>query len=103
MKGFTLIEVIVALVVLQVAVVGVLGTALIASRTMRAAEAIALRARAASSILDSLRVDGRPGPGGALRSGVQIEWIIDDVGALDLTATTPDSAVLRVRTLVVLP
>ena len=103
MKGFTLIEVIVALVVLQVAVVGVLGTALVASRTMRTAEAIALRARIASSIVDSLRVDGSPGPGTTLRSEVRIDWIIDDAGVLDLTAATPDSAVLRVRTVVVLP
>lgn len=103
MKGFTLIEVIVALVVLQVAVVGVLGTALIASRTMRTAEAIALRARSASSIMDSLRVDGRPGRGATLRSGVRIDWVIDDAGVVDLTAVAPDSVVFRVRTVVVLP
>lgn len=92
MKGFTLIETVVALVVLQVAVLGVLGSAFLAIRTVEAAEATALRARAAASILDSLRVHGRPGTGFATPGRVEVEWTIDSIGVLDLRARTPDGA-----------
>lgn len=98
MKGFTLIEVLVALVVLQVALVGVLGTALAATRTMHAAEATSLRARAAMSVLDSLRAAGPPRPGSSTHGPVAVSWTVDSIGAVDLAAITPDSVEFRLHT-----
>jgi prepilin-type N-terminal cleavage/methylation domain-containing protein len=91
MRGFTLVEVIVALVVLQVAVLGVLGTTLTATRTMRLAEARTIRVRAAASVLDSLRAD--PGPGSGV-TGVdvgRVTWVVDSMGRASVRSVTPDS------------
>lgn len=53
-RGFTLVEVVVALVVLGAGVLGVVGGALLAARALREAEAVEGAVELAGSVLDSL-------------------------------------------------
>lgn len=96
MRGFTLVEVIMALVVLQVAVLGVLGTTLVATGSVRLAEARMDRARAAASVLDSLRADPRPGSGRSVVGVADVSWVLDSMGRVSIRSVTPDSVPFEV-------
>ena len=62
-SGFALLEVVVALLVLELAVVGVVGTLVVASSTQVRAESLERAVARAEGILDSLQ--RAPGVGGA--------------------------------------
>lgn len=100
MRGFTLVEVVVALVLLQVALLCVFGTTFLALRALSDAEARVLRARAAASIVDSLRAGATAGTGTRDEGHLHARWLVDADGVVDLVVTTPDSAAYRIRSVV---
>ncbi len=85
-SGFTLIEVVVALLIMEIATLGVLGTLVLASNTMRQAETLERAAARAEGVLDSLRVGGDPGTGSRAFLGGEVHWVIDARGSVTLTA-----------------
>ncbi|MEQ1857833.1 MAG: prepilin-type N-terminal cleavage/methylation domain-containing protein [Longimicrobiales bacterium] len=93
-RGFTLLEVVVALLVLEVAVVGVVGALVLASSTLTRAEVLERAAAEAEGVLDSLartrgpRADSSGRPWGAL------VWIVDDSARVHVRATDPNGAVV---------
>lgn len=99
--GFTLLEVVVALMVLELAVVGVLGTVLLASRTLHRAERLERAAGHAEAILDSLRGGADPDTVSRTAGDVRISWSVDARGRVDLAVDDlSGGTLLRARTLV---
>ena len=94
--GFSLIEAMVALVVLQITLLGVVGGSLYALRLLRAAEGRQLAVLSVRSVLDSLLSSDRVSEGRRLERGVDIHWSPSG-GALVVTASYPSGA--RVDTL----
>lgn len=80
-RGFTLVEVLVALVVLEVGLLGVVGTVVLASRVLAAAEDRERALAGASLLLDSLAAAEGSGVGRASGPWGEIEWSRDG-GAL---------------------
>ena len=96
-SGFTLIEVVVALLLLEVAVLAAAGTLQVASRTLGEAERVERAVVEASGILDSLA--GAPGAGAGSRTlpfgGVT--WAVDSAGTVTLEVRTGEGVrLLRV-------
>ena len=96
--GFTLLEVLVSLVILEISVLGVLGTLVLASETQRRAEVIEHAAARAEGVLDSLRGGATPGTGSDAFHGGVVRWVIDDQGVVNLEASAAAVKLLRVRT-----
>lgn len=81
-SGFTLIEIAVASVLLQVSLLGVLGTLIRAVELRSEAERLEQTISAAESVLDSLLALDSIDSGGSLsRGGVQLAW---SLSGLDL-------------------
>jgi len=81
--GFTLIEVVVALVVLEVAVVGVLGSLVLSADIMRHAEAVEYATARAEGVLDSLRGGSeQPGQGAGVLGQERLEWAVEPDGSV---------------------
>lgn len=79
-RGFTLLEVVVALVVLELAVVGAAGTLALASSTLARADDLERAVAVADGVLDSLqRVEG-PGTGLESYGAGGVRWSVDDSG-----------------------
>jgi len=78
--GFTLIEVTVALIVLQLAALGALATLTQAVRTRRQAERLESRWHAVDVLADSLRGVETPGDGRALRGLDTLTWSVNTDG-----------------------
>ena len=95
-RGFTLIEVVMALLVLQVAMIGVLGTLVVAARTMRRAEHVERATERAESTLDSLRGGAREGRDSSDFRGGTVRWTVGADGTLALTASGPDGIVVEI-------
>ncbi|MEX2467733.1 MAG: prepilin-type N-terminal cleavage/methylation domain-containing protein [Gemmatimonadota bacterium] len=74
MRGFTLVEVVVALVLLEIGVLGVVGTFVIASRTMARAEVLERATLTVERVADSLSVDGMAGDGSSPFRGGIVVW-----------------------------
>ncbi|NJD18674.1 MAG: prepilin-type N-terminal cleavage/methylation domain-containing protein [Gemmatimonadetes bacterium] len=94
-RGFTLVEVMVALVVLEVGLLGVLGTLWLATSTLARAERVERGVAEVERVWDSLAAAGDAGsgmletPAGRVRwwprgSGLRVEW-----------SSGPDSALVR--------
>jgi type II secretory pathway pseudopilin PulG len=87
-SGFTLLEVVVALLVLEVAVVGLVGSLVLASATLTRAESLERAVATAEGVLDSLAgaaatlADSIPHAGRGT-----VRWSIDDSGYVRLQAT----------------
>ena len=79
-SGFSLLEVIVALVVLEVAVLGAVATVVVASRTMTEAEAIERTVSALEGTADSLSMAATPGQGDKNVAGGRIHWSVESDG-----------------------
>ena len=100
-RGFTLVEVVVALVVLEIGLLGVLGTVLLASRTMTAAEVREGAVLEAQRVADSLGTDGLTGPGARPLPWGRISWgdsatgVTGHVVAIDATGDTLVTLQLR--------
>jgi prepilin-type N-terminal cleavage/methylation domain-containing protein len=77
MRGFTLIEIVVAIVLLEIGVLGVIGTLTIASRTMTRAETLEAATITAGRIVDSLAIYGMVEEGGVGFAGGRVSWRAD--------------------------
>jgi Tfp pilus assembly protein PilV len=94
-SGFTLLEVVVALLVLEVAVVGLVSSLVLASATFTRAESLERAVAAAEGVLDSLaatpsvQADSLRHPGGGT-----LRWSVDDSGRVRLQATEASGAVV---------
>lgn len=75
--GFTLVEVLIALLLLEVGVLGAVGILVLAGRTLTEAERTERAVAALEGVADSLRaVAGPPAPGRrTLPGGSRLEWI----------------------------
>ena len=91
--AFTLLEVVVALLVLEVAVVGLVGSLVLASATLTRAESLERAVATAEGVLDSLSraanigADSVPHAGGGI-----VRWSMDDSGRVRLQATEASGA-----------
>jgi len=94
-SGFTLLEVVMALLVLEVSVVGLVGSLVLASSTLTRAESLERAVATAEGVLDSLAAsasilaDSVPHAGGGT-----VRWSVDDSGRVSLQATGADGAVV---------
>lgn len=85
-RGFTLLEIVVALVVLELAVVGAAGLFVLASATLARAERIERAAALAEGVLDSLALERSPIAGEASRAGGRVRWSVGPEGEVVLVA-----------------
>lgn len=94
--GFTLVEVLVALVILELGLMAVAGTLLTASRTLARAEVQEEGAEAVTRVADSLvqGVDGGAGKTATPRGVVQ--WWAAGGGAFHVEFSTPSDSALVV-------
>jgi len=100
-EGFSLIEVVVALLVLEVGMLATSALALQALRTQRAAADLERARWAASLVLDSLSSDAPPGPGSMAVGDLVLRWGPPTNGAVVLDVVLPEGDValtLRVPT-----
>ena len=84
--GFTLIEVVVALIVLEVAVVGVLGSLVLSSDIARQAETVQYATARAESVLDSLRGGAEVGQGAVTFPQGIVAWTVGTDGVVRVVA-----------------
>ena len=84
--GFTLLEVVVALLVLEVAVFAAVGTLALASSTVGRAETLELAVAAAEGVLDSLSAGLTPGEGERVFRGGVVRWTGSGDGTLSVAA-----------------
>ena len=99
-RGFTLLEVIVALLVLEVGVVGVVGALVLASSTLARAEALERAVATTEGILDSRARTRSAGADSVLYPAGRVSWSVDDSGRVAVRATDPKGEViLDVRSL----
>jgi Tfp pilus assembly protein PilV len=85
-EGFSLLEVIVALLILQVSLVGVLGLFALASRKLGRALMVERAAAEAQAVADSLSRLEAPGSGESVRGGWLVSWS-GEGGALRVQAS----------------
>ena len=98
-RGFGLVEVVVALTLLGIALLGMAGTAALAGRMMREAQADELASLEAMQVLDSL-VQERPPVSGRRQVGpVLLVWTVstDSAGlsTIDLALRYPNGSAIR--------
>lgn len=99
--GFSLIELIVALTILSITLLGLAGAAAVAYRSFTDAEVIEHATEAAAAVLDSLLRE--PAPRGGVREepGRRMQWQVREDSLfmhIDLTITVPLGAKERVLT-----
>ena len=82
--GFGLIELIVALTILAVGVLGLTAAAVTAHRAFLTADALQRAGTAAAIVIDSLMREPRPGSGARSIEGARVQWSSVSVAA-DLT------------------
>lgn len=100
-EGFTLVEVVVALLVLEVGVLGALATMVVAAETLRKAHRLDRATGRVEAVLDSLRGGASPGSASVLVDDVRIRWTVDAGGDVDVGATDQEgSLLLRARSTV---
>ena len=83
--GFSLVEVLVALVVFEVGVLGVLAMTLQAQRTLLAAAALESASRAVEWLADSLSSSGWGGPGSIDTGRGVVRWTREADGLVTVT------------------
>ena len=99
--GFTLVEVVMALLVLEIAVVAALGTVVLAAETLRRAETLERAAGGMEAVLDSLRRGAGPAMSEAELEDVRVRWSVDSLGKVEMRADHLDGAsILRVHSAV---
>ncbi|GMV07129.1 MAG: hypothetical protein AMXMBFR53_34040 [Gemmatimonadota bacterium] len=81
--GFSLVEILVAVVVLEVGLLGVVGTLVLAARELEGAQRLERAVSAMEAIYDSLRASGAGGGEGYTRlEGGGVAWEVGGGGAL---------------------
>jgi Tfp pilus assembly protein PilV len=78
--GFTLIEIVVALLVLELAVLGSVGMVVLASSALARAERLERAVALAEGVLDSLAVVADPVGGAASYGAGQVVWAVEEDG-----------------------
>jgi len=96
MRGFTLIEIVVAIVLLEIGMLGMLGTLTIASRTMTRAETLEAATITAGRVVDSLTVHGMAEEGAVGFIGGQVSWRADEAQPWVFGLDTSGDTLLRV-------
>jgi len=94
--GFTLVEVIVALVILEVGMLGVVGTLVVASRAVRQATTLEGAVARTERVIDSLAVAGTEGSGSSALPGGDLAWIVEAGGTIRVSFVRGGSSVLEV-------
>lgn len=96
-RGFTLVEVLVALVVLEVGLMGVVGTLLLAAGTLTRARRIDGATAALERVYDSLSSAGAVSSRGRLSmESAEIRWTASASGGLTLQYVLPPDSVVEV-------
>lgn len=95
-QGFSLVEVIVAMVLLSVGLLGVAGSGLLASQMLREAELREDMLNRTSRLLDSLLVNGVTGPGEQQLARYRLEWTASPE-IVEVTARLPRHADFTLR------
>ncbi len=93
-RGFTLLEVVVALLVLEVAVVGVVGALALASSTLTQAEVLERAVAEAQGVLDSLAGTRGPRADSTVHPWGSVSWLVDDSARVGIRATSRTGEVL---------
>ena len=88
-RGFTLLEVVIALLVLEIAVVGAVGVLVLASSTLGRAERLERAAALAEGVLDSLAVVSAPMDGRASYGAGDVLWAVGPGGEIAVIAFGP--------------
>lgn len=86
-RGFTLVEVVVALLLVEVVVFGGIGLLAIASSTLTAAEELERAVALAEGVLDSLSLAPARDDGAASYLGGEVRWSVGADGATLVAAT----------------
>lgn len=97
-RGFTLLEVVVALLVLEIAAVGVAGTLTLAARTLGRAERLERAVAVVEGVLDSLWGGSAPSGSTLGYEGGEVDWLVEDSGQVVLSALGPVGDTLFVVT-----
>jgi prepilin-type N-terminal cleavage/methylation domain-containing protein len=84
--GFSLVELITAMLLVAIGLVAVASAALLAQRTLTATAVLERITREASTLLDSLAAQPHPASGARETGGVLLSWVVE-----------PDSAGARIR------
>lgn len=92
-RGFTLIEVVVALLLLEVAVLAAAGSLSVASHTLSEAEWLERAVMEAEGVLDSIEGVAIAGDGARAFADGSLEWAVDPSGGVLLHVLTRDSTV----------
>lgn len=93
-EGFTLVEVVVALLVLEVGVLGALATMALAAETLRGAHRLDRATGRVEAVLDSLRGGASPDSGSVLFDDVMVRWTVDGDGDVEIGATDQEGSPL---------
>lgn len=90
-----------ALLILEVGVLGALATMVVAAETLRRAHRLDRATGRVEAVLDSLRGGASPGSATVLVDDVRIRWTVDAVGDVEIGATDQEgSFLLRARSTV---
>ncbi len=96
--GFTLVEVVVALVVVEVGLLGVLGSLVLAARTLSQAEMLERGTAEVHRVYDSLSTGARAGEGEREAPPGWLRWTVGAGGEVLVTFEFPrDSAMARLE------
>jgi len=93
-RGFTLLEVVVALLVLEIAVVGLVGSFVLAATTLTRAETLEMAVASAEGLLDSLTRADTAATDSVAYDGGRITWSVDDSGRVSVRALDSAGEVL---------
>jgi Tfp pilus assembly protein PilV len=89
-RGFTLLEVVVALLLLEIAVMSAAGTLTVASRTLTQAEHLERAVIEAEGVLDSLAGTAGAVSGSRAFVGGELMWSVDVTGQVALRVSGAD-------------
>ncbi len=95
-SGFSLVEVVVALVVLEVAILGAVGIVVVASTTMTEAEVIEWGVSAVEGTADSLSLRATSGRGYKDVAGGRIHWSVEPDGGFTVQFSRDERVLIRV-------
>ncbi len=98
-KGFSLIEVLIAMTLFSIALLGVAGSAVLAGQVMREAQARERSALEALQVIDSLARVQQPRSGQRTVGRMHLRWIVsaptNGTATIDVTVEYPDGSTWR--------